>query len=77
MNEPQRHRSTETGERDPVTRRIIGADQVVVEIKCVSVVTAIFEAQLITYMRLTKKRGGLILNFHSAVLKDGITRRVL
>jgi GxxExxY protein len=52
-------------------------DLVVVEVKSVITVPPVFEAQLITYMRLTKKRRGLILNFHSPVLKDGITRRVL
>jgi GxxExxY protein len=52
-------------------------DLVVVEVKCVITVVPVFEAQLMTYMRLTKKRRGLLLNFHSPVLKDGITRRVL
>jgi GxxExxY protein len=52
-------------------------DLVVVEVKSVINVAPVIEAQLITYMRLTKKRRGLILNFHSPVLKDGITRRVL
>jgi GxxExxY protein len=52
-------------------------DLVVVEVKTVTAMVPIFEAQLITYMRLTKKRRGLLLNFHSPVLKDGITRRVL
>jgi GxxExxY protein len=50
---------------------------VIVEVKCVVTIAPVIEAQLITYMRLTKKRRGLILNFHAAVLKDGITRRVL
>jgi GxxExxY protein len=50
---------------------------VVVEVKSVIAVAPVFEAQLITYMKLTKKRRGLILNFHSPALKDGITRRVL
>ena len=52
-------------------------DLVVVEVKSVTAIVPVFEAQLITYMRLTKKRRGLLLNFHSPVLKDGITRRVL
>jgi GxxExxY protein len=56
---------------------LIVENAVVVEVKCVIVVAPVFEAQLITYMKLTKIRRGLILNFHSAVLKDGITRRVL
>src|SRR5439155_15608715 len=52
-------------------------DLVVVEVKSVTAIVPVFEAQLFTYMRLTKKRRGLLLNFHSPVLKDGITRRVL
>ena len=56
---------------------LVVEDLVVVEVKSVITVLPVFEAQLITYMRLTKKRRGLLLNFHSPVLKDGITRRVL
>ena len=52
-------------------------DLVVVEVKSVTAIVPVFEAQLITYMRLTKKRRGPLLNFHLPVLKDGITRRVL
>ena len=36
-----------------------------------------FEAQLITYLRLTDKRVGLLINFNSRLLKDGIKRLVL
>jgi PD-(D/E)XK nuclease superfamily len=32
---------------------------------------------LLTYMRLMKKKVGLLINFNSRLLKDGITRRVL
>jgi len=53
------------------------ADRVVVEIKSVSAITTVFEAQLLNYMRLANKRLGLLINFNVAVLKNGITRRVL
>jgi GxxExxY protein len=56
---------------------LIVEDAVVVEVKSVVAVAPVCEAQLLTYMRLTQKRRGLILNFHTPVLKDGITRRVL
>ena len=56
---------------------LIVENAVVVEVKSVVTVASVFEAQLMTYMKLTKIRRGLILNFHSPVLKDGITRRVL
>src|SRR6266508_3482737 len=48
---------------------LIVEDHVVVEIKCVTTMLPLFEAQLLTYMRLTKKRVGLLINFHSPLLK--------
>lgn len=52
-------------------------DSVIVELKCVKSLEPIHEAQLLTYLRLARKRVGLLLNFHTPVLKDGILRRVL
>jgi GxxExxY protein len=52
-------------------------DQVLVEIKSVERMLPLFEGQLLTYLRVTRKRVGLILNFNSRVMKDGITRRIL
>ncbi len=52
-------------------------NQVVVEIKAVEKVLSVHEAQLMTYMKLSGKLLGLLLNFNVPVLKDGITRRVL
>ena len=52
-------------------------DLVIVEIKSVERFNPVFEAQLLTYMRLTKERIGLLLNFNSRLMKDGITRRIL
>jgi GxxExxY protein len=49
---------------------------VIVEIKAVDRLTAIHEAQLLSYLRMLDKRVGLLLNFHSAVLKNGIKRMV-
>ena len=56
---------------------LIVEDLVIVEIKSVERPVPAFEAQLITYLRVTKKRVGLLINFNSRLLKDGITRRVL
>lgn len=56
---------------------ILVENEVVVEVKCVDKVNAIHEAQLITYLRLAGKSRGLIINFHVALLRDGILRRVL
>ena len=40
-------------------------------------VLPVFEAQLITYLRLTRKRLGLLINFNTELLKNGIVRRAV
>ena len=50
---------------------------VVLELKCEQRTTALDEAQLLTYLRLSGKHVGLLINFHVPALKDGIKRRVL
>jgi GxxExxY protein len=52
-------------------------DQVILELKTVERLVPIHEAQMLTYMKLSGIRTGLLLNFNSAVLKDGIRRLVL
>jgi GxxExxY protein len=52
-------------------------DEVVVEIKSVDAIHPVFEAQLLTYLKLSSKKVGLLINFNVPVLKDGIMRRVL
>ncbi len=56
---------------------ILVQDEVVVEIKAVEAIHPVQEAQLLTYMKLSGKRVGLLINFCVPVLKDGIVRRVL
>ena len=56
---------------------LVVEDQVLVEIKSVERMIPLFEGQLLTYLQVTGKRVGLILNFNSRVMKDGITRRIL
>lgn len=56
---------------------ILVDNAVVVEIKAVASLEAIHEAQLLSYLRLTKCRVGLLINFNSPVLKSGIKRMVL
>ena len=51
--------------------------KLIVELKSVERLHPIHEAQLLTYMRLTKTHVGLIVNFNVPVLKDGIKRMVL
>ena len=55
---------------------VIVEDSVIVEIKAVDRLIAIHDAQLLSYLRMLDKRVGLLLNFHSAVLKNGIKRIV-
>jgi GxxExxY protein len=51
--------------------------RVLVEIKAVDILTAISDAQLLTYLRLGGWQIGLIINFNVQLLKQGIRRRVL
>ncbi len=55
---------------------VVGA-AVVLELKAVERLAPIHEAQLLTYLRLSGLRVGLILNFNVVVMKKGIVRRVL
>ncbi len=55
---------------------LVVEDEVIVELKAVEQLTAIFEAQLLSYLRLTGKKVGLLINFHVPVLKNGIKRIV-
>ncbi len=50
---------------------------IVVEIKAISAIEPIHEAQLLTYLRLGGWKVGLLVNFNVPVLKNGIRRRVL
>ncbi len=52
-------------------------DQVIVELKAVEEVKPVHEAQLLTYLKLTEKRIGLLLNFNVASMKNGVKRIVL
>ena len=55
---------------------LVVEDSVVVEIKAVEALAAIHEAQLLSYLRLTNLNVGLLINFHSRLLKDGVKRIV-
>ena len=51
--------------------------KVIVEVKAVERLHPIVTAQVLTYMKLSNTSVGLILNFHSALLRDGVQRLVL
>lgn len=52
-------------------------DELVLEVKTVESLLPVHQAQLLTYLRLSGLRKGLLLNFHTAVLRQGIKRMVL
>jgi GxxExxY protein len=57
---------------------LVVQDAVILELKCVEHLLPIHDAQLLTYLKLTHKRVGLIINFNvAALVKGGIVRKVL
>jgi GxxExxY protein len=52
-------------------------NRVVIELKCVDQIMPVHEAQLLTYLRLSNIKVGLIINFNIGLLKEGIKRIVL
>jgi GxxExxY protein len=55
---------------------IIVEQAVILEIKAVEKIIPLHESQVLTYLRLTGCRVGLLLNFNSVMLKDGLRRFV-
>ncbi len=56
---------------------ILVNDLIVIELKTVERLLPIHEAQLLTYLKLSGKRLGLLLNFNVPLIKDGIRRLAL
>jgi GxxExxY protein len=56
---------------------LIVQDEIILELKAVEKLLPIYEAQLLTYLRLTGKRVGLLINFNVPLLTQGIITRVL
>ena len=56
---------------------VVVEDALLLEIKAVRDILPLHEAQLLTYLRLTGIKLGLLLNFNVPVLKDGMRRRRL
>lgn len=56
---------------------LVVAEIVVVEVKAVEIIHPVYEAQLLTYLRLGGFQVGLLINFNVPLLKDGIRRKVL
>ena len=53
---------------------LIVNDQVIVELKTVTKLLPVHEAQILTYLRLSEIRTGLLINFHAVPFKSGIRR---
>lgn len=51
--------------------------EVILELKAVELIHPIYEAQLLTYLRATDKRVGLLINFNVNLLKRGIKRLIV
>ncbi len=49
-------------------------NQIIVELKSIETVAPVHKKQLLTYLRLTNKRLGLLINFNTELIKHGITR---
>jgi GxxExxY protein len=57
---------------------LVVEDALILEIKCLEHVLPVHEAQLLTYLKMTGQRVGLILNFNVSVLtRGGVVRKVL
>ncbi len=56
---------------------VLVANKLILELKSVEAIRGIHEAQLLTYMKLAKIKVGLLINFNTLKLTDGIKRMVL
>ena len=52
-------------------------DLVIVEFKAQEIYHPVWDAQILSYLKLTKKRLGFLINFHVPLMKDGIKRIIL
>jgi GxxExxY protein len=56
---------------------VLAGESVIVELKAVEKHNPLYEAQLLTYLKLTGHRLGLLINFNVVLIKDGIKRMVI
>ena len=62
---------------DDLIMDIFFPGRLVVELKAIEKLSPIHEAQLLTYLRLSRTHTGLLINFNVRLLKDGLKRMVL
>lgn len=56
---------------------LLVSDAIVVEIKAVEKMIPVYQAQLLTYLKLSRKHVGFLINFNVPLIRDGIRRFVL
>ena len=56
--------------------KVLNENEIVIEIKCADVLHPVYTAQIISYLKLSEKRLGFLVNFHVPLIKDGIKRFV-
>ncbi len=52
-------------------------NSVILELKSVDSILGVHQAQLLTYLKLTRKRVGLLINFNVPLLRNGLIRKIL
>jgi GxxExxY protein len=55
---------------------VLAGEKVIVEVKAVEKYRSLFEAQLLTYLRLSNRKLGLVINFGETLVSDGVHRVV-
>ncbi|MEO6405975.1 MAG: GxxExxY protein [Ferruginibacter sp.] len=55
---------------------ILVENEIVIEIKCCEIMHPVYTAQVISYLKLSQKKLGFLVNFHVPVIKEGIKRFV-
>ncbi len=55
---------------------ILVENEIVIEIKCADIMHPVYTAQIISYLKLSQKKLGFLVNFHVPLIKNGIKRFV-
>lgn len=69
---PVRYKGIEV--RSNLRADILVENEIIVEVKAVNKLNSLFEAQLMTYLKLSSKELGLLINFNVHLLKEGLHR---
>jgi len=71
---PVKYKNVEV--RDPLCLDILVEDRVIIEVKATDKLHIVHQSQLLTYLRLTNLKLGLLINFGQSCVKDGVRRVV-